>query len=101
MQKIKINDKEYNIVFNFGVIKEVCKECKCNAPVLIQKLSEGDLEVISSVLKYGILFNHKDFDVIEIEKLSLQDVFKTFEVIGKLLNDSMPEGKDEKKNLKK
>ena len=35
MQKIKINDKEYNIVFNFGVIKEVCKECGCNTPTLI------------------------------------------------------------------
>ena len=100
MQKIKINDKEYNIVFNFGVIKEVCKECGCNTPTLIQRLSEGDLEVIYSVLKHGILFNHKDFDAMDIDKLSLQDTFKTFEVIGKLLSDNMPKGDNEKKMVK-
>ena len=46
MQKIKINGKEYNISFNFGVIKGVCKECKCTTPEMIARLSEGDLDFI-------------------------------------------------------
>ena len=36
----------------------------------------------------------------DIDKLSLQDTFKTFEVIGKLLSDNMPKGDNEKKMVK-
>ena len=97
MQKIKINGKEYSISFNFGVIKSVCKECNCTTPQMIQRLSEGDLEVISSVLTHGILFNHEDFDASEIDKLSLTEVFKSFNTIGELMNDSMPQDNRQKK----
>lgn len=100
MQKIKINEKEYKISFNFGVIKSVCKECNCTTPQMIERLSRGDLEVISSVLTHGILFNHPNFDTKEVDTLSLGEVFKSFETIGALMNNNMPQDKEPKKTTK-
>ncbi|SCH67823.1 Uncharacterised protein [uncultured Clostridium sp.] len=98
MQKIKINEKEYKISFNFGVIKNVTKDCGgITVPQMIERLSMGDLEVISSVLYHGIKFNHPKFDIKEVDTLSLGEVFKSFETIGTLMNDTMPQDKEPKK----
>lgn len=102
MQKIKINEKEYKISFNFGVIKSVTKDCGgITVPQMIEKLSIGDLEIISSVLYHGIKFNHTEFDIKEVDTLSLEEVFKSFETIGTLINDDMPKDKEPKKTTKK
>lgn len=102
MQKIIINGNEYKISFNFGVIKNVTKDCGGIAvPQMIEKLSIGDLEIISSVLYHGIRFNHADFDIKEIDTLSLDEVFKSFETIGTLMNNNMPKDKQPKKTVKK
>lgn len=102
MQTIKINGKEYKISFNFGVIKSVTKDCgRITVPQMIEKLSVGDLEIISSVLYHGIRFNHPDFDIKEIDTLSLDEVFKSFETIGTLMNNNMPKDKQPKKTVKK
>ena len=74
MQKIKINNKKYKISFNFGVIKGVCKECKCTTPEMIARLSEGDLDVISSILYHGIKFNHPEFEQSEVPPVKDNEV---------------------------
>lgn len=101
MQKIKINNKEYKISFNFGVIKGVCKECKCTTPEMIARLSEGDLDVISSVLYHGIKFNHPEFEQSEVDTLNLLELFASFNVVGQLMNDAMPQDKKPKKTTVK
>ena len=102
MQTIIINEKEYKISFNFGVIKNVTKDCGgITVPQMIEKLSIGDLETISSVLYHGIKFNHPEFDIKEVDTLSLGEVFKSFETIGTLMNDNMPNDKEPKKTVKK
>ena len=102
MQTIIINEKEYKISFNFGVIKNVTKDCGgITVPQMIEKLSIGDLETISSFLYHGIKFNHPEFDIKEVDTLSLGEVFKSFETIGTLMNDNMPKDKEPKKTVKK
>ncbi len=101
MQKIIINRKEYNISFNFGVIRGVCKECKCTTPEIIAKLSEGDLDVISSVLYHGVKFNHPEFEQSEVDALNLAELFASFNTIGQLMNDNMPQDKQPQKTVKK
>ena len=101
MQTIIINEKEYKISFNFGVIKGVCKECKCTTPDMIAKLSEGDLDIISSVLYHGIKPNHPDFEQKEVDALSLVELFASFNTIGELMNNSMPKADISKKTPKK
>lgn len=101
MQKIQINGKEYNISFNFGVIKGVTKECNCTTPEMIAKLSEGDLDIISSVLYHGIKPNHPNFEQKEVDALSLVELFASFNTIGELMNNSMPKADTSKKTPKK
>lgn len=101
MQKIKINKKEYNISFNFGVIKGVCRECKCTTPEMIARLAEGDLDVISSVLYNGIKFNHEEFEQSEVDTLNLTELFTSFNVVDQLMNDNMPKVDASKKTSKK
>ena len=101
MQKIKINGKEYKISFNFGVIKGVCKGCECTTPEMIARLSEGDLDVISSVLYHGIKFNHPEFEQSEVDTLNLLELFASFNVVGQLMNDAMPQDNKPKKTTKK
>ncbi|MEG2246481.1 MAG: hypothetical protein RSC84_03435 [Peptostreptococcaceae bacterium] len=102
MQKIIINGNEYKISFNFGVIKNVTKDCSgITVPQMIEKLSIGDLEIISSVLYHGIKFNHPEFDINEVNTLSLQEVFESFNTIGSLMNDNMPKDKESKKTVTK
>lgn len=101
MQTIIINGNKYSISFNFGVIKDVTKDCGgITVPQMIEKLSIGDLEVISSVLYHGIKFNHPEFDIKEVNTLSLGEVFNSFSTIGELMNDNMPKG-DKKTVTKK
>lgn len=102
MQTIKINEQEYKISFNFGVIKNVTKDCGgITVPQMIEKLSIGDLEIISSVLYHGIKFNHPEFDMKEVDTLSLGEVFNSFNTIGELMNDNMPKDKQPKKTTKR
>lgn len=101
MQKIKINNKEYSISFNFGVIKGVTKECNCTTPEMIARLAEGDLDVISSVLYHGIKFNYPDFEQQEVDTLNLTELFASFNVVGQLMNDNMPKANASKKIVKK
>lgn len=101
MHKIKINNKEYNISFNFGVIKGVCKECECTTPEMITRLAKGDLDVISAVLYHGIKFNHEDFEQSEVDALSLTELFASFNIVGQLMNDNMPQENKPKKTVTK
>ena len=101
MQKITLNKKEYNISFNFGVIKGVCRENKCTTPEMIAKLAEGDLDVISSVLYYGIKANHPEFEQSEVDTLNLTELFASFNVVGQLMQDNMPQDNKPKKTTVK
>lgn len=98
--QITINQKQYEMVFNFGVLKEVKNECKCATPQILERISKGDLEIIESIIKHGVLFNHEDFDTKEVLKMSLAEVFDSFTIIGKLLNESMPKGTTDEKKKK-
>lgn len=95
--KITVCGKQYDIVFNFGVLKEVCEECECNTPAVLEKISLGDLRVLSSVIKHGILFNHEDFDVEQVSRMPIGEVLDSFVVVGKLVADGMPKVKESKK----
>lgn len=98
--QITINKKEYEIVFNFGVLKEVCKECDCTTPQVLERISKGDLEIVDSVIKHGVLFNYTDFDITEVPKMSIAEVLDSFVVIGKLVNEGMPKGTTDEKKKK-
>lgn len=101
MQKIVLNNNEYNISFNFGVIREVCKQGSMTVPQMIEKLANGDLETIALVLYHGIKCNHDDFTMDIINQLSLGEVFASFDTVGKLMNDNMPTGDGKKKRTTK
>ena len=90
MQKILINDKEYYIVLNFGTIKDTCKQFNITVPEMIKRLSESVLVFVGEILYHGIKFNCENFDRIEINRLPLCDIFTVIEVLGELLQNSMP-----------
>lgn len=95
--KITVCGKQYDIDFNFGVLTKVCEECECNTPAVLEKISQGDLIILSSVIKHGILFNHEDFDVEQVSRMPIGEVLDSFVVVGKLVADGMPKVKESKK----
>lgn len=99
--KIVLNNKEYEISFNFGVMKAVCKETSLTMPKVINGIQNMDLEVIGAIVAQGILFNDKDFDKEIIEQLDLLEIFEAFQAIGELLTESMPKADTKKKAVTK
>ena len=99
MKKIVLNEKEYNMAFNFKVMKNICKELGLTMPQVMNGVQNMDLDVIGEILYQGIKVRHEDFEREVIDELSIMELFSAFENLGQLLPESMPT--DKKKVTKK
>ena len=99
MKKIILNEKEYNMAFNFKVMKNICKELGLTMPQVMNGVQAMDLEIIGEILYQGIKVRHEDFEREVIDELSIMELFSAFENLGQLLTESMPT--DKKKVTKK
>ena len=62
MKKILLNEKEYNMAFNFKVMKNICKELGLTMPQVMNGVQAMDLEIIGEILYQGIKVRHEDFE---------------------------------------
>ncbi|MCI6458229.1 hypothetical protein [Clostridium perfringens] len=99
MKKILLNEKEYNMAFNFKVMKNICKELGLTMPQVMNGVQAMDLEIIGEILYQGIKVRHEDFEREVIDELSIMELFSAFENLGQLLTESMPT--DNKKKVAK
>lgn len=96
---IKIQGKEYNFSFNFGVLKLMQKhKKKLKMQEIFEKISEQDLEIIGLLVYCGVKINHSELKISDIDEMSLTEFTEVFTVVGELISETMPEvTEDEKK----
>ena len=93
---ITLNGKEYTMSFNFGVLKRLQKHTKgMEMSKMFEEIGRQDLEMFGLVAYYGIKVNHSDFEMDIIDELQMVDMTNLFLAVGELLNESMPEAKEE------
>lgn len=93
---ITLNGKEYTMSFNFGVLKRIQKHTKgMEMSKMFEAIGRQDLEMFGLVAYYGIKVNHSDFEMDIIDELQMVDMTNLFLAVGELLNESMPEAKDD------
>lgn len=93
---ITLNGKEYTMSFNFGVLKRIQKHTKgMEMSKMFEAIGRQDLEMFGLVAYYGIKVNHSDFEMDIIDELQMVDMTNLFLAVGELLNESMPEAKEE------
>lgn len=93
---ITLNGKEYTMSFNFGVLKRIQKHTKgMEMSKIFEAIGRQDLEMFGLVAYYGIKVNHSDFEMDIIDELQMVDMTNLFLAVGELLNESMPEAKEE------
>lgn len=89
--KVTLNGKEYNLSLNFGVIRRVQADNKgMTMEDIFHGLEKQDFNVISTLLYNGIKWNHKDFEIKEIDELGLGEIASVLEAIVEVVNKSMP-----------
>lgn len=95
---IKNNTKEiilfgekHDLSFNFGVMKNVCKETGLTMPKIIESIQQLDADVMFFVLLEGIRFNEPGFDEIILRQINLTEMFTAFSLVAELLVESMPQ----------
>ena len=93
---ITLNGKEYTMSFNFGVLKRLQKHTNgMEMSKMFEAIGRQDLEMFGLVAYYGIKVNHSDFEMDIIDELQMVDMTNLFLAVGELLNESMPEAKEE------
>lgn len=93
---ITLNGKEYTMSFNFGVLKRIQKHTKgMEMSKMFEAIGRQDLEIFGLVAYYGIKVNHSDFEMDIIDELQMVDMTNLFLAVGELLNESMPEAKED------
>lgn len=93
---ITLNGKEYTMSFNFGVLKRLQKHMKgMEMSKMFETIGKQDLEMFGLVAYYGIKVNHSDFEMDIIDELQMVDMTNLFLAVGELLNESMPEAKED------
>lgn len=93
---ITLNGKEYTMSFNFGVLKRIQKHTKgMEMSKMFEAIGRQDLEMFGLVAYYGIKVNHSDFEMDIIDELQMVDMTNLFLAVGELLNESMPEAKED------
>lgn len=93
---ITLNGKEYTMSFNFGVLKRIQKHTKgMEMSKIFEAIGRQDLEMFGLVAYYGIKVNHSDFEMDIIDELQMVDMTNLFLAVGELLNESMPEAKED------
>ena len=50
MKKVLLNKKEYNMAFNFKVMKNICKELGLTMPQVMNGVQIMDLDIIGEIL---------------------------------------------------
>lgn len=93
---ITLNGKEYTMSFNFGVLKRLQKHMKgMEMSKMFEAIGKQDLEMFGLAAYYGIKVNHSDFEMDIIDELQMVDMTNLFLAVGELLNESMPEAKED------
>lgn len=101
MKKVLLNKKEYNMAFNFKVMKNICKELGLTMPQVMNGVQNMDLDIIGEILYQGIKVRHEDFEREVIDELSIMELFSAFESLGEILTESMPTNNKKKVTKKK
>lgn len=101
MKKVLLNKKEYNMAFNFKVMKNICKELGLTMPQVMNGVQNMDLDIIGEILYQGIKVRHEDFEREIIDELSIMELFSVFESLGEILTESMPTNNKKKATKKK
>ncbi|MGU8501473.1 hypothetical protein ACV3OI_07860 [Clostridium perfringens] len=103
-KEVILNGESYDLSFNFGVMKNICKETGLAMPVIIDAIQKLDAEVMYSVLLEGIRFNNPDFKEEILRGIGLTEMFTAFSTVAEILVDSMPKadnGTESKKTTPK
>lgn len=92
---ITLNEKEYTMSFNFGVLKRLQKHMKgMEMSKMFEAIGKQDLEMFGLVAYYGIKVNHSEFTMDIIDELQMTDMTNLFLAVGELMNESMPQAKE-------
>lgn len=100
MNRVILGGQEYEVVFNFKVLKTICKELKMTAPQVIAGIQNIDLDITGEMLFQGIRVKDEEFSREVIDNLGIIEFFNIFEKIGEILTETMPE-EGKKKSTKK
>ena len=89
--EITLGGVEYNLSFNFAVIKAIQNSIKgLKVEDIFNGISEQDFNIISELLYRGIKFNHHDFKREIIDGLGFTDIENVFTCIADLFQITMP-----------
>lgn len=85
---VKIGEKEYEMSLNFGVLKMLQKEKKdLKIDDVFKGIQNQDYNLVSQLVCQGIKWNHKEFEMSQLNDLSLVemlDVFRATEEVVEL-----------------
>lgn len=99
MKIAKINEKEYVLKFNIGVLRRVSKKLKLTTPEIFDKLTENDMDVVLELLYECIVNTHKDFDFNILDELQIYEFNELVVILAEVISEGMPE--TQKKTKKK
>lgn len=96
--EIILGGVEYDLSFNFSVIKSIQLAIKgLKVEDIFNGIAEQNFNIISELLYRGIKFNHKDFNREIIDELGFDDIENIFTSIAKLFEVTMPTTSDDNK----
>ena len=94
--EITLNGEQYNLSFNFLVIKSMQLAIKgLKVEDIFNGIANQDFNIITELLYRGIKFNHKDFDREIVDSLGFNDIENVFTSIAALFEATMPKGDSE------
>lgn len=94
--EIMLNGEQYDLSFNFLVIKSMQLAIKgLKVEDIFNGIANQDFNIINELLYRGIKFNHKDFDREVVDSLGFNDIENVFTSIAALFEATMPKGDSE------
>lgn len=94
--EIMLNGEQYDLSFNFLVIKSMQLAIKgLKVEDIFNGIANQDFNIINELLYRGIKFNHKDFDREVVDSLGFNDIENVFTSIAALFESTMPKGDSE------
>ncbi len=93
--EITLNGEQYNLSFNFLVIKSMQLAIKgLKVEDIFNGIANQDFNIITELLYRGIKFNHSDFKREIIDGLGFSDIETVFTGIADLFEVTMPKAKE-------
>lgn len=93
--EIILNGVEYNLSFNFLVIKSMQQSIKgLKVEDIFNGIANQDFNIITELLYRGIKFNHDKFDREIINNLGFEDIENVFTAIASLFEITMPKAEE-------